>query len=107
MALLNDDTTEVGRVHLGIVHVFKLAEPKWKNARAMITEFDISWKRRIARTSRNDGDLVADLPRFPRAAVALLVGSLLRRGVLRMSLSATAHSVPSRSTFYRFDDAEA
>src|SRR6202011_3050632 len=27
-ALLNDDTTEVGRVHLGIVHVFRLAEPK-------------------------------------------------------------------------------
>src|SRR5437870_7266167 len=24
VALLNDDTTEVGRVHLGIVHVFKL-----------------------------------------------------------------------------------
>src|SRR5262245_37521593 len=28
VALLNDDTTEVGRVHLGIVHVFKLAEPR-------------------------------------------------------------------------------
>src|SRR5205814_2926343 len=28
VALLNDDTTEVGRVHLGIVHVFKLAQPK-------------------------------------------------------------------------------
>src|SRR5947208_5719450 len=27
VALLNDDTTDVGRVHLGIVHVFKLAEP--------------------------------------------------------------------------------
>src|SRR5262245_52727307 len=28
VALLNDDSTEVGRVHLGIVHIFKLKEPK-------------------------------------------------------------------------------
>ena len=37
VALLNDDTTEVGRVHLGIVHVFKLAEPKIEKREAMIT----------------------------------------------------------------------
>jgi predicted NUDIX family phosphoesterase len=37
VALLNDDTTEVGRVHLGIVHVFKLAEPKVQKREAMIT----------------------------------------------------------------------
>jgi predicted NUDIX family phosphoesterase len=37
VALLNDDSTEVGRVHLGIVHVFKLAEPKVKKGEAMIT----------------------------------------------------------------------
>lgn len=37
VALLNDDTTEVGRVHLGIVHVFKLAEPKIEKHEAMIT----------------------------------------------------------------------
>ena len=37
IALLNDDTTEVGRVHLGIVHVFKLAEPKVEKREAMIT----------------------------------------------------------------------
>ena len=37
VALLNDDSTEVGRVHLGIVHVFKLAEPKVKKREAMIT----------------------------------------------------------------------
>jgi predicted NUDIX family phosphoesterase len=36
VALLNDDTTEVGRVHLGIVHVFKLAEPKVQKREAMI-----------------------------------------------------------------------
>src|SRR5246127_5531818 len=37
VALLNDDTTEVGRVHLGVVHVFKLAEPKIEKREAMIT----------------------------------------------------------------------
>jgi predicted NUDIX family phosphoesterase len=37
VALLNDDTTEVGSVHLGIVHVFRLAEPKVTKREAMIT----------------------------------------------------------------------
>ena len=37
VALLNDDSTEVGRVHLGIVHVFKLAEAKIEKREAMIT----------------------------------------------------------------------
>src|SRR6184192_4494120 len=27
VALLNDDSTEVGQVHLGVVHIFKLADP--------------------------------------------------------------------------------
>lgn len=37
VGLLNDDTNDVGRVHLGIVHVFKLAEPKVEKREAMIT----------------------------------------------------------------------
>lgn len=37
VALLNDDTTEVGRVHLGIVHIFRLAEPKVQKRESMIT----------------------------------------------------------------------
>jgi len=37
VALLNDDSTEVGQVHLGVVHVFKLAEPKVEKREAMIT----------------------------------------------------------------------
>jgi predicted NUDIX family phosphoesterase len=37
VALLNDDSTEVGQVHLGIVHVFKLAEPKVEKREVMIT----------------------------------------------------------------------
>ncbi len=37
VAILNDDSTEVGRVHLGIVHIFKLKEPKVQKREAMIT----------------------------------------------------------------------
>jgi predicted NUDIX family phosphoesterase len=37
VALLNDDSTDVGRVHLGIVHLFKLKEPKVQKREAMIT----------------------------------------------------------------------
>jgi predicted NUDIX family phosphoesterase len=37
VALLNDDSTEVGRVHLGIVHIFKLKEPNVRKREAMIT----------------------------------------------------------------------
>src|SRR5213596_3971672 len=37
VALLNDDSTEVGRVHLGIVHIFKLKESNVQKCEAMIT----------------------------------------------------------------------
>lgn len=37
VALLNDDSTEVGSVHLGIVHVFKLKEAQVQKREAMIT----------------------------------------------------------------------
>jgi predicted NUDIX family phosphoesterase len=37
VALLNDDTTDVGRVHLGIVHLFRLVEPKVQKREPMIT----------------------------------------------------------------------
>jgi predicted NUDIX family phosphoesterase len=37
IALLNDDSTEVGRVHLGIVHIFKLKEPNVQKRESMIT----------------------------------------------------------------------
>jgi predicted NUDIX family phosphoesterase len=40
VALLNDDGTDVGRVHLGIVHLFRLAEPKVEKREAMITNLD-------------------------------------------------------------------
>jgi predicted NUDIX family phosphoesterase len=38
VALLNDDSNEVGQVHLGIVHVFRLTEPKVQKNESMITE---------------------------------------------------------------------
>jgi len=44
VALLNDDTTEVGRVHLGIVHVLQLAEPKVQKREAMITNLEFLTK---------------------------------------------------------------
>jgi predicted NUDIX family phosphoesterase len=37
VALLNDDSMEVGRVHLGIVHLFRLEEAKVQKREAMIT----------------------------------------------------------------------
>ena len=47
VALFNDDTTEVGRVHLGIVHVFKLAEPKVEKREAMITNLAFRTKNEL------------------------------------------------------------
>src|SRR5689334_5715686 len=47
VALLNDDATEVGRVHLGIVHVFKLSEPKVQKREAMITALTFLTKEEL------------------------------------------------------------
>jgi predicted NUDIX family phosphoesterase len=40
VALLNDDSTEVGRVHLGVVHVFRLDEPQVEKREPMITNLE-------------------------------------------------------------------
>jgi predicted NUDIX family phosphoesterase len=48
VALLNDDSNEVGRVHLGIVHVFRLVEPKVKKNEQMITELTFLGKDELA-----------------------------------------------------------
>ena len=37
-AILNDDSTEVGRVHLGIIHVFKLRSAEVRKRETMITQ---------------------------------------------------------------------
>ena len=47
VALLNDDSNEVGQVHLGIVHVFKLAEPKVEKHEAMITSLSFLTKEEL------------------------------------------------------------
>ena len=38
VALLNDDSNDVGKVHLGVVHVFQLAEEKARKRESVITE---------------------------------------------------------------------
>src|SRR5437588_7205633 len=40
VGLLNDDSNEVGRVHLGVVHVFNLDEPKVEKREAQITNLE-------------------------------------------------------------------
>ena len=52
VALLNDDTTEVGRVHLGIVHLFRLIEPKVEKREAMITSLAFLDEGRVRRPRR-------------------------------------------------------
>jgi predicted NUDIX family phosphoesterase len=47
VALLNDDSTEVGRVHLGIVHIFKLKEPNVQKREAMITGLTFLTKEQL------------------------------------------------------------
>lgn len=37
-ALLNDDTNEVGKVHLGVVHLWRLDEPRASKKEQMITQ---------------------------------------------------------------------
>ena len=53
VALLNDDTTEVGRVHLGIVHVFRLAEEKVQKREAMITNVGFLEKKELLARREN------------------------------------------------------
>jgi predicted NUDIX family phosphoesterase len=38
VALLNDDSNDVGKVHLGVVHIFKLSEEKARKRESVITE---------------------------------------------------------------------
>ncbi len=53
VALLNDDTTEVGRVHLGVVHVFRLAEAKVQKREAMITNLSFLTKSELQERRAN------------------------------------------------------
>ena len=53
VALLNDDTTEVGQVHLGVVHVFRLPEPKVQKREAMITNLAFLTKSELEKRREN------------------------------------------------------
>src|SRR3954465_7457979 len=53
VALLNDDSNEVGRVHLGVVHIFQLETPDVQKGEAMITELQFLDRDQLA--ARRDG----------------------------------------------------
>ncbi len=53
VALLNDDTTEVGRVHLGVVHVFQLEKPEVQKREAMITNLAFLTKSQLEERREN------------------------------------------------------
>ena len=53
VALLNDDSTEVGRVHLGVVHVFKLSEPNVDKREAVITNISFLSKGELIKRRDN------------------------------------------------------
>jgi predicted NUDIX family phosphoesterase len=48
VALLNDDSNDVGRVHLGVVHVFQLETPDVQKGEAMITELQFLDRPQLA-----------------------------------------------------------
>lgn len=48
VALLNDDSNEVGRVHLGVVHVFTLDSDDVQKGEAMITDLQFLGREQLA-----------------------------------------------------------
>jgi predicted NUDIX family phosphoesterase len=48
VALLNDDSNEVGQVHLGVVHVFDLAMPEIEPNEAPITQLEFLSREELA-----------------------------------------------------------
>jgi predicted NUDIX family phosphoesterase len=48
VALLNDDSTEVGQVHLGVVHVYHLGSADVQKREAMITELEFLTPAQLA-----------------------------------------------------------
>jgi len=53
VALLNDDSNDVGRVHLGVVHIFHLSNDDVRKGEAMITELQfLDWTGLAAHRER-------------------------------------------------------
>jgi predicted NUDIX family phosphoesterase len=53
VALLNDDANEVGKVHLGVVHIFTLETPDVAKGEAMITELQFLDRAQLAARREN------------------------------------------------------
>ena len=53
VGLLNDDSNEVGRVHLGIIHFWRLAEPKVKKREQMIRQLSFMSKKELLAIKEN------------------------------------------------------
>lgn len=53
VALLNDDANEVGKVHLGVVHIFNLETPDVSKGEAMITELQFLDREQLAARREN------------------------------------------------------
>ena len=53
VALLNDDANEVGKVHLGVVHIFNLETPDVAKGEAMITELQFLDRDQLAARREN------------------------------------------------------
>jgi predicted NUDIX family phosphoesterase len=49
VALLNDDSNEVGRVHLGVVHIFRLDAANVRKGEAMITDLQFLDRTELCR----------------------------------------------------------
>ena len=49
VALLNDDSSDVGRVHLGIIHVFRVDEAKVEKRELMITNLEFLTRAELQR----------------------------------------------------------
>lgn len=47
VGLLNDDSNEVGKVHLGVIHVFRLQSDNVQKREAMITNLDFLTKEQL------------------------------------------------------------
>jgi predicted NUDIX family phosphoesterase len=48
IGLINDDSTPVGQVHIGIVHLFELAEPKVRRREQVLTQTGFAPLRQLA-----------------------------------------------------------
>ncbi len=53
VGLLNDDSNEVGQVHLGIIHLWRLAEPKVKKREQMICQLSFMTETEMLKIKEN------------------------------------------------------